>query len=99
MQIVAVDVTGVVYFGSEQVIFNLLHQGDFVPGAGKLQWIVTDSVSLETKFSSAYPKGIISITHASRFIVEFEDHWASTEWCTSCTERVRVSIVYNLVVS
>lgn len=48
----------------------------FLSAAGRLQWLVTD-MPLDTVFasSSVYQRGIISISAASRFIVEFEDHW------------------------
>ncbi len=48
----------------------------FPPGTGRVQWIVTD-ISLDMTFpsGSVYQRGILAVTSASRFIVEFEDHW------------------------
>jgi hypothetical protein len=76
--VVATDTVGVIYLGDSALASALLNNGAAVPGAGKLQWIFTDSVSLESRFETRYPRGILALVPKSRYIVEFEDHWVST---------------------
>lgn len=76
-RIVNTDTVGVIYLGNSPWANALLENGKTVTGAGKLQWIFTDSISLETSFpnTNLYPRGILVIVPKSRYIVEFEDHW------------------------
>ncbi|KAL8604641.1 hypothetical protein ACOMHN_013421 [Nucella lapillus] len=74
-QVVATDTVGTLFLGGETAVQALLKEGPNVAGAGKLQWIVTDSITLDTTFSYNYPRGVLALVPASRYIVEFEDHW------------------------
>lgn len=58
-QIMATNTTGVIYLGTPMQIDALLKRGEVYNGAGKLQWIVTDSVSLSYTFPGQnYPRGM-----------------------------------------
>lgn len=74
-QVVETDTVGTILLGNAALADAILEQGANVIGAGKLQWVFTDSLSLDSTFSFPYARGIISIVPASRYIVEFEDHW------------------------
>ncbi|XP_076434694.1 uncharacterized protein LOC143274691 [Babylonia areolata] len=74
-QVVDTDTVGTIYLGGMSLIDALLKEGPKVTGAKTLQWIVTDSIPLDTTFDFSYPNGVIAIVPASRYIVEFEDHW------------------------
>ncbi|KAL4223423.1 hypothetical protein ACF0H5_016893 [Mactra antiquata] len=75
-QVMATNTTGVIYLGSSSQINAILKRGQVYPTAGKLQWVVTDSVSLSDTFPGLkYPRGLISVVPAGRKIIEFEDHW------------------------
>ena len=57
-QVIQTNSTGVIYFGNNKLINALLSRGEQYPGAGNLQWVVTDSVSLSDKFPNMkYPRG------------------------------------------
>lgn len=71
----ATDTVGTIFLGDTPLALALLQQAGKMGTAGKLQWIFTDSISLASNFANPYPRGIISIAPASRYIVEFEDHW------------------------
>lgn len=76
-QVLNTGTTGVVFFGSPAYARALVERGDNrLPDSGRLQWLFAD-LNLEMTFpaSSVYQHGIIAVTAASRFIVEFEDHW------------------------
>ena len=77
LQVVATETVGTIFIGASSLATALLEQGINVNGAGKLQWIFTDSISLDSSFTFNYPRGIIAVVPASRYIVEFEDHWVS----------------------
>ena len=52
------NTTGVIYLGSNFIVDALFKRGEGYDGAGKLQWIVTDSVTLSEKFpGQVYPRG------------------------------------------
>ena len=78
-EVMATNTTGVIYLGSPDILKPLLARGDNpnpYPGAGKLQWVVTDSVSLVDTFpGQKYPRGLVAVVPAGRKIIEFEDHW------------------------
>ena len=74
-QVVATETVGTIFLGASPLATALLEQGANVDGAGKLQWVFTDSISLDSSFSFSYPRGILALVPASRYIVEFEDHW------------------------
>ncbi|XP_041349145.1 uncharacterized protein LOC121368478 [Gigantopelta aegis] len=72
------SIMGVLYLGSNAVASALLKRAPhhYSAGSGKIQWVFTDSVSLNANFgSNMYPRGMLVVVPASRFIVEFEDHW------------------------
>lgn len=72
----ASETVGVIYLGTTNVAFSLLERAETYDGAGKLQWIFTDSIPLSSTFTGKkYPRGIISVLTGSRKIIEFEDHW------------------------
>ncbi|BFZ18685.1 hypothetical protein BsWGS_21724 [Bradybaena similaris] len=76
-RVLSANTTGVLYIGPSNYAKAIINAGNgMLPAAGRLQWLVTD-MPLDTVFasSSVYQRGIISISAASRFIVEFEDHW------------------------
>ncbi|XP_052799942.1 uncharacterized protein LOC128231322 [Mya arenaria] len=82
------NTTGVIYLGNGLLIDALFKRGALYEGAGKLQWVVTDSVSLSDKFpGQTYPRGLISVVPSSRTIIEFEDHWVRIDHTTSSTEN------------
>lgn len=57
-QVMQTNTTGVIYLGNNLLISALLQRGEQYSGAGKLQWVVTDSVSLSDKFpNQKYPRG------------------------------------------
>ncbi|GFS13478.1 metabotropic glutamate receptor 3, partial [Elysia marginata] len=72
------DLTGVIFFGSPSYAQELLKAGNdqLQAGAGLLQWLFVD-FPLYAQFDAAqiYQRGIISVSPAFRFMVEFEDHW------------------------
>lgn len=75
-KILSTKATGVIYLGGSTVADALLKRAEGYSGAGKLQWIFTDSISLSDRFNNQkYPRGIISVLSGSRKIIEFEDHW------------------------
>ncbi|KAK7087416.1 hypothetical protein V1264_021473 [Littorina saxatilis] len=74
-QVVALDTVGTIFLGGSVMATALLERGSQVNDAGKLQWVFTDSIPLDSSFSTSYARGIIAIVPASRYIVEFEDHW------------------------
>jgi len=56
--VLQMNATGVVYLGNDALIEALLHRGELYDGAGKLQWVVTDSVSISDRFpGQKYPRG------------------------------------------
>ena len=72
------SVIGVLYLGSGTLANALLQRAPnhYSAGSEKIQWMFTDSISLNTNFgSNMYPRGMLMVIPASRFIVEFEDHW------------------------
>lgn len=57
-QVMQTNTTGVIYLGNGILIDAFLERGELYPDAGKLQWVVTDSVSLSDKFTNQkYPRG------------------------------------------
>ena len=80
-QVVATETVGTIFLGASPLATALLEQGANVDGAGKLQWVFTDSISLDSSFSFSYPRGILALVPASRYIVEFEDHWVGWAVC------------------
>ncbi|KAK6192475.1 hypothetical protein SNE40_003935 [Patella caerulea] len=75
-QVIATDTTGVIFFGGPILATQILDQAETQTGAGKLQWIFTDSLSFNQDFQwKVYQRGVISIIATQRYIVEFEDHW------------------------
>ncbi|KAL3856569.1 hypothetical protein ACJMK2_011304 [Sinanodonta woodiana] len=74
--VLATSTVGVIYLGNRDVGHALLDRGSSVSGAGRLQWIFTDSISLSEKFPNMkYPRGLIVVVPGARSITEFEDHW------------------------
>ncbi|KAK7481553.1 hypothetical protein BaRGS_00027202, partial [Batillaria attramentaria] len=79
-QAVETDAIGTIFLGATSLAKAIIEEGLNVQDAGKLQWVFTDSLSLDDTFplngaGVTYAKGIISILPSSRYIVEFEDHW------------------------
>ena len=75
-EVMRTNTTGVIYLGSSDILKPLLVRGEQYPGAGRLQWVVTDSVSLVDTFpGQKYPRGLIAVVPAGRKVIEFEDHW------------------------
>ncbi|GAB1608013.1 Metabotropic glutamate receptor 3, partial [Argonauta hians] len=67
---------GVVFLGSEPVARKLFQVANTYPGAGDLQWVLTDSLSLARNYTdNKYIRGVVAVLTGTRFIVEFEDHW------------------------
>lgn len=76
-QVKETETVGVIYLGNRRIVDALLQTGETYLGAGSLQWIVTDSVSISSTFpGQKYPRGLLSVVPANRKIIEFEDHWA-----------------------
>ncbi|CAG5123321.1 unnamed protein product, partial [Candidula unifasciata] len=76
-RVISANATGVVYIGPSNYAKAIINAGNgMLSMAGRLQWLVTD-MPLDTVFASTsiYQRGIISVSAASRYIVEFEDHW------------------------
>ncbi|CAL1533763.1 unnamed protein product [Lymnaea stagnalis] len=70
------NATGVIYVGPGSYSSSLLRQGNrTLPDAGRLQWIFLELIDNAVETTNIYQRGVISITAASRYIVEFEDHW------------------------
>lgn len=70
------DAVGNIYLGAAKIADSFLDRAETFSGAGKLQWVFTDSISLSSSFTGKkYPRGVISVLPGSRKITEFEDHW------------------------
>lgn len=75
-KILNTNATGVIYLGPGTYSTSLLQRGNqTLPAAGRLQWIFLEFIDSTVETSNIYQRGVISITAASRYIVEFEDHW------------------------
>ena len=58
-KILETNATAVIYLGNSEVASALLEKGETYNGAGMLQWVVTDSVSLGDRFlGQTYPRGL-----------------------------------------
>ena len=87
-EVLRTNTTGVIYLGTNDLLLSLLDRGESFPRAGKLQWIVTDSVSITDTFpGQKYPRGLISVVPAGRKIIEFEDHWVRIDNNKSSSEN------------
>ncbi|XP_052073187.1 uncharacterized protein LOC127711238 isoform X3 [Mytilus californianus] len=82
------DSVGNIYLGASQIAESLLNRAESYSGAGKLQWIFTDSLTLSSSFTGKkYPRGVISVLPGSRKITEFEDHWIRINATTPSSEN------------
>ncbi|KAH9518675.1 hypothetical protein Btru_005959 [Bulinus truncatus] len=76
-RLLSANVTGVIYLGPVSYTTSLINHGQqMLPASGRLQWIYLEFNQDELyEPTRKYQRGSLFISAASRFIVEFEDHW------------------------
>ncbi|XP_055862816.1 uncharacterized protein LOC106050493 [Biomphalaria glabrata] len=76
-KLLSTKVTGVIYVGPVTYTTSLINHGNkMLPASGRLQWIYLEfNQDAVYEPVTTYQRGSLFISAASRFIVEFEDHW------------------------